>query len=664
MYKFYVTILSSVVEVHPLNFNQTTINYQKEDGQIFYRNKFNGTLRFYGDDFELFNLVEIVDNCQQLMFEIKRRISGTDTYETYWLGYFSTTEGSFDLDNCTFDVTPLTYDNYMVFDEHGDDEYNILDIPTSVTTHVNYNTSYTYTRNRWLMDVIEFLADKIVPGINVSSIILDSTYNYLTGGDNVYNLLTIAQKSDIKRPTSSNPATIAMLSYNELMDILKMMNLYWKYDGATLTIEHISWFDNAAGMDIRTQKIAQKSNKYSYSKDKMPKYEKFSHMEAGNINFLPGTIYYDSMCVNQDSKSNISEYSNRVTTDVEYIIECMLSDDTTSNISDEGFVILANHAAGGGSYDVYVGTAFENNDVKFNNYLSWSYLFRMFFMHDRVLMDGYMNTELMDFISVRKTKKQKVNAIVCRDNAFDPEEYFTTELGETYFGGQKGFVENCSLKPSGEAELSLEYGEDENTLITVPAPIKVIHVVTSDGLTVKVYLSEKNPYTTIFWLWLDGGTCQEISISAGVTYHTEALDITPPATTEFILDDPSTTGWTFYWNDNEPIVEPHVHMGCGPGVPPAIPAAPVLSTVNQSGPCQPIRATWAASAGATSYQVYRKPDAYMVDAYGIVATAYGVFWDDVQAGLEDATTFYYKVKACNISGCSADSNELNKTSTC
>jgi hypothetical protein len=54
----------------------------------------------------------------------------------------------------------------------------------------------------------------------------------------------------------------------------------------------------------------------------------------------------------------------------------------------------------------------------------------------------------------------------------------------------------------------------------------------------------------------------------------------------------------------------------------------------------------------------------MVDAYGIVATAYGVFWDDVQAGLEDATTFYYKVKACNISGCSADSNELNKTSTC
>ena len=435
MYRFFVTINSSQQEVHPLNFMKTSLVDSQEEGQIFYRRKFNGTLRFYNnerdgiDDFDLFYLVETVDPCTEIYFLIEQKDSGANTWHTYWEGYFSTTDGRFDLDNCTFEVTPNVYDDYKEFTDDGDKEYNILSgVPVTVTTTIlRDGTTYTYTRNRWLIDVIEYLAQQIVPAVTVTSNILTTVYNYVTDVTNKYDLLTIAQKSDIKRPTSSNPANIGMMSWNGLLDILKMMNLYYRYDGTTLRIEHISYWTAEAGLDLRTQKIAEKSNKYSYLKTDMPKFEKFSAMEASDDNFVTGVIEYINSCVNKDTSPQTVEYANTITTDIEYIQDCMADPDLVSNISDEGWVIFANYESGG-NYYVYFGLGYTGTSLKFNIPMSWSVLLRTFFLHDRPFSSGYINFYPVDFLSVRKTKPQSIKAVVCYEDDYDPNDYITTAL--------------------------------------------------------------------------------------------------------------------------------------------------------------------------------------------------------------------------------------------
>ena len=91
-YRFYLTIGSSQIEVHPLNFLKTTLEDSKEQDQIYYRRKFNGLLRFYNDakngidDFDLFYMVKQVDPCAELILTIEQKDSGAATWHEYWTG--------------------------------------------------------------------------------------------------------------------------------------------------------------------------------------------------------------------------------------------------------------------------------------------------------------------------------------------------------------------------------------------------------------------------------------------------------------------------------------------------------------------------------------------------------------------------------------------------
>ena len=175
--------------------------------------------------------------------------------------------GEWDLDNQTFTITPLVNDGYIVFDDEGDVTYSVLTQAVN-TVNMTYNgDTYAFDRCRKLMDFIEYVANQICGATVVSSFLNDVT-NYVTLGDNHYNMLYIAQKSDIKRWDSTNPATVADMSWNDTMDLLKTMNLAWTYNETSniVTIEHVSWFTASAGPDIRTQEIALRNNKYSIQK--------------------------------------------------------------------------------------------------------------------------------------------------------------------------------------------------------------------------------------------------------------------------------------------------------------------------------------------------------------------------------------------------------------
>jgi hypothetical protein len=517
-YRFYIAYVpfpyAYAVEVFPLNFLETSLVDELEGDNIFYRRKFNGSLLFgtnslttdvYGvivnrqDDWVFFWDIEQNNPCAKIYFHITKTITGVTT--TYWDGYFSTTDGKFDIDKCTFEVTPIVNDTYVDLLDHAELQQNILSVTPVVTTiaYVAGHINISYTRNRWLFDVIEYLAGDaavgIVPGVTVSShFFTDSPNNPVSLNENYLLYLTIAQKSDIIRPTSSNPATTAMMSWNELMDILwAMFQVRWNYDSGTNTInvEHVSWtgFAPGVGIDLRLQPACVASNKYIYLKDKMPKYEKFSFMEADQVNFVRSEIWYDSPCVNQDPKSNTVETIIPVTTDLNYIIDNS-SPTETNAISDEGFVILANYlySTPPDVYRVALQCGAYTQAVRLNMHLSWANLQYFYFRHNRVLINGYMNADYWPaFVSAQKTKLQECSAIVC--DVFDPTEKITTELGYSHFGDDTdlgnipAIVQRAELKPDGSIKLNLLYGPADNANPGVTPDKVFLLVQQSDCLT-------------------------------------------------------------------------------------------------------------------------------------------------------------------------------------
>jgi len=476
-YRFYISTASSVsYEVFPLKFLSSALVYELEGDQVFYRRKFNGSLLFgtnslvldasgvshnRKEDWDLFWAVEQTDPSEKLYLTITKDFGGV--VDVYWDGYFATSEGKFDIDICTFEVTPIAIDDYTEVLEMADVQYNFLSTTDGVASMGTVTTTYdgdtiNYTRMRWLTrigsdNVLEFIAKQMIPTCTVESDFFTNAVNPITLADNRLLYLTIAQKSDITRYLSTDPATSAMLSWNELMDILwGMFQVKWTYNLITnvFTVEHNSIFTHPAGIDLRQQLSCVATNKYQYLKEKMPKYESFSMMEADGINFVGTPIWYDSAGVNQDVSSNTTEFTIPVVTDLEYILK------GGGAGSDEGFVILCNDFDGA-SYNVRGEFGrYDNSYYALNMDLSIANLEHDYFRHDRILPTGYLNGQYVTFFTTRKTKQQECSAILCEE--IDPMGEITTELGETYFGGAKAIIKTASLNPSGEMKFVLLYG--------------------------------------------------------------------------------------------------------------------------------------------------------------------------------------------------------------
>jgi len=375
----------------------------------------------------------------------------------------------------------------------------------------------SYQRNRWLIDVINFLANEIKTGVTVSSDFFTAAINPVTLANNHLLHLTIAQKSDIARHDTSDPAAYGMMSWNEMMDILwSMFQVSWDYDSATdtINIEHISWWTYGPGLDLRTQALCKATNKYSYIKENMPKYEYFSFMEASRSSFIGLPIWYDSKCVDNNPETNKKTTVINVTTDLEYIINYR------EQISDEGFVILCNYEDGG-LYYVEVQASAVFGVVALNNHLGWENLHNYYFRHNRVLIEGYLNGVLTDFYTAQKNRVQECFAIVCPSDDFDPNDTITTELGETYFGSVKATVKQAQLKPSGEMKFTLGYGVTGEAPAPIPDP-KWIYVYEVKG-------ANKTTYTAI---------CSEVTgaaVTIGITLVLQDVDFETCTTAEYDL---------------------------------------------------------------------------------------------------------------------------------
>lgn len=297
----------------------------------------------------------------------------------------------------------------------------------------------TYDRGRLLKDVIEGMLAELCPDINgiVSNFFqwnptISSNINYVTGLTNQVNHITIHQKSDIRDPNSTEPATIGNLKWKELVQMMRIMfEVYWFIDDNDVVhFEHISIIQGVQGLDLTQGKFNdfQKNNRrYAYDKFEMFRLESFEHQEQENIDFVGHDIEYKdvngdfSLCVNDEDKENKLD---KFTTDL------ILAQNNPVAIDRTGFYLLAN-TFDGATYRVILSQGVITNQLIVNSPLSWANLQESFLKWNRILDEGVVNRVFQPLNLPQRFKKQdKFKIPLCCDDGYKPEDFMSTSLGD------------------------------------------------------------------------------------------------------------------------------------------------------------------------------------------------------------------------------------------
>lgn len=224
--------------------------------------------------------------------------------------------------------------------------------------------------------------------------------------------MTVHQKSDVKRPYSSNPATSKQwdMQPNEMLEDLRILfNVYWDISGTDIRIEHISYFETTGGIDVSGD--PQKLDTERQIEDDIKSEYFFFMDEAGSDYFLGSPIVYD--CGTEKQENRCTMFS----TDVTYIHYT-----NSEGFSDEGFVLCSNEI---------VDTVYRI--IRDNRPLSFTELHEDLHRHYRYWKTGTLNGSPVTFTSFRPTRKQPAfDHKLCCSDTFNEREPITTGIGEGF----------------------------------------------------------------------------------------------------------------------------------------------------------------------------------------------------------------------------------------
>lgn len=280
----------------------------------------------------------------------------------------------------------------------------------------------------YVPDAIKYLLaqtcqDTFSTPVLVSDFLTNST-NPVTGTASKTNFLYLVQKSDAKRPSSSNPATKGEMSLRELLESLyNTFQLWWHIDDLNnLVIIHQSEIEGNAGINITLSPYIETTahkNTVDFDKSLLFRYETWSFMESKGDDFTGMPIEYAELCTIKDNNNKTKSYEiSIITTDIGYIQSGF------DKISDNGFALIAADSSNNVINEVGEITSCD----QINGHLSLSNLHDKYWRHNRILSTGKMNGSDEVFISTQKIRKlSEQNIIFC--GVLNPLEYITTEQG-------------------------------------------------------------------------------------------------------------------------------------------------------------------------------------------------------------------------------------------
>ena len=292
-----------------------------------------------------------------------------------------------------------------------------------------------------LADVIQKLLGLIDPAIYFEATAFASSFLF-----NTTNPLTleaqaithfITPKSNIKYPDYSQPDTKEFLTFGDIDSLLKAANLYWWIDGVgNFRIEHIAYFKNGRSYDLtmphigvnlttliepRTGKAwGYHTNKYRYTKEKMPEQMIFGWMDTQSE-------YFDGVPITINS--NFVEKGLRPDMKVpKFSSDISLASAFPDNFVDDGFFVFGAEFSGG-IWDVaYSDVPFGTISISIQNgWWSFYYLHDKFWRHNLPAEDVTINGNV---IVATTTKRGKEQSLVFPSGVNpDPTRLITSGIG-------------------------------------------------------------------------------------------------------------------------------------------------------------------------------------------------------------------------------------------
>ncbi|WP_031530520.1 hypothetical protein [Dyadobacter crusticola] len=248
----------------------------REEGEVFFREKFVGSLVVAGDDYHFLRDAKIfaVECCQEIALFIERTCSsGT---ELFWQGYFNVMDIEWDEDNLQATIKKVqTRDDYSAIFSNWHKEINWLDYKkayrpnsgkksfgqaihfhqiTPKTAQYNPNESDIYWRGFSFNNGVFYLVKESLKGTAEEDIaeitlpelsqFLSAEINPVTGKYNYLKDVVVMQMSDAKRPGASTAAITGMVTLRDVLNELKLIyNAHWFINPeGKIQIEHISYF--------------------------------------------------------------------------------------------------------------------------------------------------------------------------------------------------------------------------------------------------------------------------------------------------------------------------------------------------------------------------------------------------------------------------------------
>jgi len=416
-----------------------------EKGKFYYIKKVKSKLNLIGSDFDFFYSKYRL--CYKYYVRIYKEC--TDGEKFILQCYFNDVDLEVDIDKCSMEVE-LTVDSpYNCIKKKGGTKFDIFGGAQPLNTLLDISPTI-YRSADWLVAILfingqmqccdEFgcyvsvksdFFNWVEDGGGGTTLVTDQAFtNYVNPLQPNY-YLRIAQKSDIKNPTATNPATKLMMSFNDVEDIMKeIFNCFFiiEYIGSFPYIrwEHYSWFVKNMNYDATTVTnfpFNEYKNKVKLDNTDFPTSELWKFMEANGIDFVGTTLTYSNDCTSGEQKDRGIEL---LTTDTEFIRL------DPNSISNEGFVLIDCYEVIVNSlWSVYTANGAITTALVRNVRLSNANIQYDLHRYGRPLLSGTMNNIFQTFLSTEPNIIQEniITQLCCTDDFEKWKSSVRTELG-------------------------------------------------------------------------------------------------------------------------------------------------------------------------------------------------------------------------------------------
>jgi hypothetical protein len=462
------------------------INYQRNEGQIFFRRIFEGELTFMGDDYTFITSLD----CEIASFEIY--CSG----ELFWEGQFQYPYlVKFDDDACIVVLEPEVVDEYScIMDKYNYEYFTTNYLPVGGFIAPTYQACPPAGVLATLPNGFNLYHHFAGAGLGTDGMINDSLYfncggigvkssflwrdnfangdnyaaaygtnNYVTGATNRLEYIYLFPSYNVRASVSwggtvcdTGATGTWSWSFKDWEDFLRIaFNAYWFIDeNGEFRIEHISYFDPSFAnsdytvthdltrvMDKGGRSFAYRRNKYEYETGRMYDQEvwEWLHFEGTEGGVAHGTdfagvpIFYGasvgakSAYVPGDFKEKVHG-TNKFWADVVWAYG-LIAAASPDSINCDGYLFC----------DIDTGTNIIRCETGVlgaasiqNGHCCTANLQDHYHQYDRIFLSGDMNSgNVTTFQTAQKHKLQDpIEFPLCCDEDFDPLDRVRTEIGD------------------------------------------------------------------------------------------------------------------------------------------------------------------------------------------------------------------------------------------